>query len=33
MTWTLFDNKEKFREKLDKMTYSFKEIRSKTVAK
>jgi len=33
MTWTLYDNKEKFKEKLDKMTYSFKEIRSKTVAK
>ncbi|WP_339834861.1 hypothetical protein [uncultured Flavobacterium sp.] len=33
MTWTLMENKEKLKNKLDKMTYSFKEIRSKTVAK
>lgn len=33
MTWTLLDNKEKLKEKMDKMIYSFKEIRSKTVAK
>ena len=33
MTWTLLDNKEEYKNKLDNMTYSFKEIRSKTVAK
>ncbi|MFC4740303.1 hypothetical protein ACFO3U_09895 [Flavobacterium ponti] len=33
MTWTLLDKKEDFEEKMDKMIYSFKEIRNKTVAK